>query len=299
MRKRLFVLCLALGFVIKGMPACAAPEDVANGDVPVSRPGFHYGSIDNMRFGLSSFQDVATATLFAGTHGISAGFDYNIGRGLAIGVDSINLYRDIAGTGYFLSVNPVQVKYRFGLPFGDPAVLLPYGSVGAGLAFMGLLGAPDGLGHGGLGYSGSVAVGLMLNDNITFELGYGGGRVGGVTDYGLQTRFGTSFDTLGDLPFLPWRPSTRRVAEGGGGGPTLTAAKAGFVEAVAGDQLNLRCPRTLQLAAGSDVQIYVDDGITLRIATARVESLGPDGSAVARVTQASEPIKVGYRFRGL
>lgn len=183
-------LAASLAFVLAtASPALAKPQGL--------------GHVDNLRFGLTSFQDAGTAQLFAGLHGISLGFDYNLGHGLAIGLDTVNLYKDFGGTSYFLSVNPLQLKYRCGLPIGHSSVLLPYASIGAGANFMGLFGDPDGAPRGGIGYSGSVAVGAQLAKAWTIEVGYGGGRVGQITDYGLQLRIGSSFEHLGSLPFWP------------------------------------------------------------------------------------------------
>jgi hypothetical protein len=160
-------------------------------------------AVDNLRFGLTSFQDAATAALFAGRQGISLGCDLGLGGGWAVGVDAVALYKDFSGVGYFLMVDPVQLKYRFGLPLGNPAVLVPYASLGAGATFMGML--AEGAAKGGIGYCGSAALGVQVARGLTFEVGYGGGRVGNITDYGLQMRIGTGFDTLGDLPFWSWR----------------------------------------------------------------------------------------------
>lgn len=262
---------------------------------------FQIGNVDNMRFGLTTFEDAGTAQLFAGLNGISAGFDYNLGSGLALGVDTVNLYKDFGSSSYWLSVNPIQLKYRFGLPLGSPGVLLPYTSLGAGLAVMGLWGSAAGTPRAGIGYSASVALGVLVQDAITIEAGYGGGRVGGVTDYGLQVRMGTAFDTLGELPFWRWRQPAAEVsgppAPGGGGG--AEAAPVGVVTGVVGDRLALQLPPSLHLKEDDDVLVFTDEGITIKIARARIETLESDGRATARVLQASEPIKPGYRVRAL
>ncbi|MDB5095831.1 MAG: hypothetical protein JWM80_252 [Cyanobacteria bacterium RYN_339] len=292
------ILVLASALPCRGPAAAAAVNALGTGEAPPAfgstlRHGFQWGNVDNLRFGLTQFQDAQTAALFAGRQGISLGCDYNIGSGFAVGLDSVALYKNFDGVGYFLSVNPVQLKYRAGLPFGNPAQMLPYVTVGAGATFMGML--ADSTPRFGMGYAGSAGLGMLINDGLTVELGYGGGRVGNVTDYGVQMRLGTAFDTLGDLPFWSWRANARAQAPAGGGGGG--EALAGTVEGVIGDRLALQLPPNLPLPEGRDVLIYVEEGITIKVARARIETLGEQGRAVAVILQTMEPIKPGYRVR--
>ncbi len=187
-------------------PALAQPEDEgttrrfrihAPGE-PASARGF-----DNLRFGLTQFIDPAIAGLFAERGAVVIGFDYHLGGGWALGLDSQNLYKDWGESSYFLSVTPIQAKYRLGVALGGDA-LIPFATAGAGPTLMTLLGG--GSPQIGLGLGGTIGVGVMLQEAVAIEVTANMGRVGAVPYQGLALRIGTAFGSLGGIQ-LPTTPS--------------------------------------------------------------------------------------------
>lgn len=166
---------------------------------PATAKGF-----DNLRFGLTQFLDPGIAGLFAERGAVMVGFDYHLGGGWAIGLDSQNLYKDWGEASYFLSVTPIQAKYRLGVPVGGSA-FLPFATAGAGPTLMGLLGG--GAPRVGLGLGGTVGLGVMLQEAVAIEVTANLGQVGVVPYQGLQLRLGTAFGSLGGIP--------ARAADGG------------------------------------------------------------------------------------
>lgn len=197
--------CLAAALALAAPGAALAAEDPdrrfrihAPGD-PASAKGF-----DNLRFGLTQFLDPGIAGLFAERGAVMVGFDYHLGGGWAIGLDSQNLYKDWGEASYFLSVTPIQVKYRLGVPVGGTA-FIPFATAGAGPTLMGLLGG--GAPQVGMGLGGTVGLGVMLQEAVAVEVTANLGQVGVVPYQGLQLRLGTAFGSLGGFP--------ARAADGG------------------------------------------------------------------------------------
>lgn len=181
-------------------PAWAQPEDVGTakrfrihtpGD-PTSAKGF-----DNLRFGMTQFLDPGIAGLFADRGAVVLGFDYHLGGGWAIGLDSQNLYKDWGDASYFLSVTPIQAKYRLGVPLGDDA-FIPFATAGLGPTVMAMLagGSPQ----VGMGLGGTLGVGVMLQEAVAIEVTANLGQVGAIPYQGLQLRLGTAFGSLGGIP---------------------------------------------------------------------------------------------------
>lgn len=155
-----------------------------------------YRGFDNLRFGMTQFQEASLAKLFASRGTINMGFDYHLWKGFAIGVDTQTVYRDAGAEAYFMNITPVHLKYRagYGIPL-TPAV--PFVTAGVGPAIAGLLGGNELPSTFGVGLTGTLGVGLMLQDALAVELAVNMGGAGGVSYQGLQLKLGTSFGTLG------------------------------------------------------------------------------------------------------
>lgn len=256
--------------------------------VDVAPPAPAPSLMDNFRLGMGFFQDPGTSTLFGSGNAAAFGFDYPIGRGLAISLDTFNLFKDYGAVSYFLSINPVQLRYRLGLPSPAP-FLTPFATAGAGVSLMGLVGGQAGNGQFGLGLAASGGVGTMINDALTLELGVNGGRVAQIGYYGWQLRLGTTFQSLGNLNWLNrGKAAVARVAP---------RPIAGLVRDVAGNRLVLDLEAGTARQPGDEVLVYYKEEIEVKVARARIMSVEPSGEAIAEVLVATETIKPGYRIR--
>ena len=214
LRRGMQVACLAMGLVLLGcepldeLPTApsvggaalaATPADPEARRFRLHTPGSSTEArgFDNLRFGLTRFNDPGIAGLFAERGAIVLGFDYHLGAGWAVGLDSQNLYKDWGAASYFLSVTPVQAKYRVGVPIGGDA-FIPFATAGAGPTVMALLG--NGAPRFGLGLGATVGVGLELQEALAVELTASAGQVGAIPYQGLELRLGTAFGTLGGMP---------------------------------------------------------------------------------------------------
>jgi hypothetical protein len=289
-RHRTIATLVALCSTLVGAPALAAEDSprLLIVDVPPPAPG--PSLFDNFRLGMASFQDRATSALFGGGNAAAFGFDYPIGGGLAIGVDSFNLYKDYGTVNYLLSINPVQLRYRLGLP--TPASFLePFATAGAGLSLMGLMGGPSGSGQFGMGPAASGGIGMSIHDAFTVELGVNGGKVAQIGYYGWQLRAGTTFQSLGDLKWLGLgKPAVARVAP-------RPAALSGLVRDVAGNRLVLTLAPGTAHRPGDEVLVYYKEDIEVKVARAKLVTVEPNGGAIAEVVVATEAVKPGYRIR--
>lgn len=291
MRARCLALAALAACAITAGPAAAQEAPAPAGPIVVTPPPAVPGRIDNMRFGLAHFGQGGIQELFAGGQAVSMGLDYRLAEGLAVGWDTFNLYQDYGGAAYFLSINPVQLRYRMGLPWRENSVLAPFAAVGGGVTLMSLLGGPTGKPQLGMGFSASGGLGAIINDSITVELGMLTGQVGQIPYAGWQLRMGTGFNGLGSLGAVAEGVGRVRLAVFGPAAP-LT----GQVRAVEGDRLTIAFEHGAG-AIGEALLVYYVDGITVKVAKATLVAVDPDGAAVARVEAATEPIKPGYRVR--
>ena len=289
MRARSLALAALAACVITAGPAAA--QEAPAGPIVVTPPPTAPGRIDNMRFGLAHFGQGGIQELFAGGQAVSLGLDYRLAEGLAIGWDTFNLYQDYGGAAYFLSINPVQLRYRMGLPWRENSVLAPFASVGGGATLMSLLGGPTGKPQLGLGFAASAGFGAIINDAFTVELGMLTGQVSQIPYSGWQLRMGTGFNSLGSLGAIAEGIERARLAVFGPAAP-LT----GQVRAVRGDRLTIAFEHGSG-AIGEALLVYYVDGITVKVAKATLVAVAADGAAVAQVEAATEPIKPGYRVR--
>lgn len=278
------ILVSAIALMAAPLPALAvdAPQIVI-----VTSPPPPESPLDNFRLGMGFFNDPGTSALVGG-QAAAFGFDWPLGHGLAVGLDTYNMYRSYGDTSYFMSVNPVQLKYRLGLPAPAPA-LAPFLTAGTGLSLMGLVGGQAGSGQVGLGLAGSGGVGAVVNETLTLELGAHGGQVASIGYYGWQLRLGTTFKSLGNLHWLTGRP---QVAAG-----TAARPLAGKVQQVAGNRLVLDLEAAGPSRPGDEVLVYYQDEFVVKVARARLVSVERGGTAIAEVMVATEPVKPGYRVR--
>lgn len=291
---------LALALVAAPAPALAAetvvpPPMVIVGAVEPPAFGFRMPQlpIDNVRLGLTQLQGGGIPRLFGGGAGVSLGLDVPLTGGLALAFDSMHLRRDAGTSDYWLMVNPVQLRYRLGL--GSPtAAIRPYLSAGAGLTAMGLFGDGD-RPKLGLGPAFSGGAGLMLPGGLALEGSLQGGQGGQVPYWGWAFRAGTTFGTVGRWPGAPAvAPVVQQPAA-----PSVTVrGLTGKVLEVAGTRLTIGYEQVPTEGVGDEVLVFYEDGITVKVARARVEALTADGRAIARVLVSTEPVRRGYLVRG-
>jgi hypothetical protein len=258
---------------------------------------------DNVRLGLTQFQNRQVTRLFDGP-GVSLGLDVPLGAGLAVAFDSTNIRQDFDAAHYWLSVNPVLVRYRLALNEGRP--IRPFVTLGGGLAGMGLFG--DGpQPRLGLGPAASGGLGLAWNNTLALELGAQAGQVSQIPYWGWQLRVGTGFGALDSLSrWLPQAPAAH-VKPAAPTAPTAALpapprvsarSLSGQVLEVTGDRVVVGYDQAPSEGVGEDLLVYYQDGIVVKVAKVRVETLTADGRAIARVLDSTEPIRKGYRVRG-
>lgn len=251
---------------------------------------------DNVRLGLTQFQNSQVTRLFGGP-GVSLGLDVPVGSGLAVAFDSLNLRQDYDATHYWLSVNPVLLRYRLGLT--DAQTFRPFVTLGGGLAGMGLFG--DGTqARVGVGPAASGGLGLAWNNTLALELGAQAGQVSQIPYWGWQLRVGTGFGALDSLSrWLGPKPAPAPAAQAPQRPPVVSARSlTGRVLDVNGDRLVIGYDQAPSEGIGDELLVYYQDGIVVKVAKARVESFTADGRAIARVLDNTEPIRKGYQVRG-
>lgn len=278
-------LAIACAIALAAPPALAEPEPPRLLVLDAAPPPPPESPLDNFRLGLGFFQDPGTTALMGG-QAAAFGFDLPVGHGLAFSLDTYAMYRDYGAVSYFMSVNPVLFKYRLGLP-SPLAALAPFTTLGAGVSLMGLMGGEAGAGKVGLGLAGSGGVGTVIHDLVTLELGVNAGQVANIGYYGWQLRLGTTFKSLGNLNWLAARPSAQPAAH----------PLRGKVREVAGNRLVLSLEAAGPARPGDEVLVYYHEDVTVKVARARLVSLRPEGTAIAEVLVATEPVKPGYRVR--
>lgn len=240
-------------------------------------------AVDNLRIGVAQFGTPAISQLFDGGRAISAGLDWPLRGGLAVAFDTYDLFgmRGVAANDV-LSIDPLQLRYRFALPGGLNVSSQPYGTVGAGVGLVGVVGDGVPLPRVGIGPTGSLGVGMALPQGCTLELSLNAGEAGPVPYYGWQLRLGSGFNELGDIGALArWAFAVR--------------SEDGVVRAVRGDRLQIALAPNAQLHVGDELAVEYRTWTTLRVAQARVLAVSSDGLAIARVLRETEMIKPGYQ----
>ena len=174
------------GLLLAAALAALAPDD------PAAARGF-----DNLRFGLTQFTAPAIADLFAERGAIVLGFDYALAEGLAVGVETQNLFERSGDDASWLSVTPVQLKLRGGWP-AMGRQLVPFATAGAGPTMVALV---DGRGpRTSLGLGATLGVGVMVQQAVAVEVTASLGQAGPLPYHGLQLRVGTAFGALAGVP---------------------------------------------------------------------------------------------------
>jgi hypothetical protein len=304
--KRLSIFA-ALAIAASPAPALAAePTEVSAAPPmviiqPVEPPAFGWRMpampFDNMRLGVAQLHNHAISRLFGGNGGLSVGLDVPLGQGLAVAIDTMNLRKDYTAGQYWLSVNPVQLRYRMGLSADTAASVQPFVTLGAGLTAMGLFGQSD-LPRLGVGPAFSSGVGATLWDTVALEAGVQGGQAAQIPYWGWMLRAGTGFGSLDRL--TRWLPAQVAAAPQPpvASRPSVPARSlTGRVVEVTGDRLTIAYPQAPTEGVGDDLLIFYQDGIVVKVARARVVELLPDGRAVAQVVANTEPVRPGYQVR--
>lgn len=263
---------------------------------------------DNMRLGVAQLHNNSISRLFGGNGGLSVGLDLPLGQGLAVALDTMNLRKDYTAGQYWLSVNPVQLRYRMGLSADTSASVQPFVTLGAGLTAMGLFGQSD-LPRIGVGPAFSTGVGATLWDTVALEAGVQGGQAAQIPYWGWLLRAGTGFGSLDRL--TRWLPPQAAAAPPAPQAPVAVRPSVparsltGRVVEVAGDRLTIAYAQIPTEGVGDDLLVYYQDGIApgeprgfvVKVARARLVELLPDGRAVAHVVANTEPVRPGYQVR--
>lgn len=314
--KRLSIFA-ALAIAASSAPALAAePTSVAAAPPmviiqPAEPPAFGWRMpampFDNMRLGVAQLHNNSISRLFGGNGGLSVGLDVPLGQGLAIALDTMNLRKDYTAGQYWLSVNPVQLRYRMGLSADTAASVQPFVTLGAGLTAMGLFGQGD-LPRLGVGPAVSSGVGATLWDTVAIEAGVQGGQAAQIPYWGWMLRAGTGFGSLDRLArWLPPQSAVAAVPQAPTAARPSVPARSliGRVVEVAGDRLTIAYAQAPTDGVGDDLLVYYQDGIApgasrsmvVKVARVRVVELLPDGRAVAQVVANTEPVRAGYEVR--
>ncbi|HEY9722700.1 MAG TPA: hypothetical protein V6D47_11845 [Oscillatoriaceae cyanobacterium] len=240
-------------------------------------------AVDNLRIGIAQFDTPALSRLFDGGRAISAGLDLPLSGGLAVSFDTYDLFgMRGAAANDVLSLDPLQLRYRFALPGGMSPITQPYASLGGGLGLMGVIGDALPLPRAGIGPVASASVGMELPQGFTVELSVNGGQSAQMPYYAWQLRLGSGFRDLGDLGALGrWAFAGR--------------SEDGVVRAVRGDRLQIALAPNARLRVGDELAIEYHSWTEMRVAHVRVLAVSSDGVAIARVLRATETIKPGYQ----
>lgn len=254
---------------------------------------------DNMRLGLAQLQNDAITRLFGGNGGFALGLDVPLRSGLAVAVDTMNLHKDYPSGPYWLSVNPVQLRYRLGLAGDTAASVQPFITLGAGLTAMGLFGQGD-RPRLGVGPAFSSGLGATLWNTVAVEAGVQGGQAAQIPYWGWMLRAGTTFAELDRLS--RWWPTRAAQAVSAVSARDLS----GRVVEVKGDRLTIAYDRAPTEGVGDELLVYYQDGIApgvprsivVKVARVRIVALRADGRAIAQIVAHTEPVRPGYQVRG-
>jgi hypothetical protein len=226
-------------------------------------------------------------------------------------LDTHWLHQDWGSTQYTLSLTPLLFRHRLMLAQGADS---PYLTFGLGGAAMTLMGGAEPL-RVGLGPAFAAGIGLPMGPRWRAQVELQQGAINAIHYLGLglslgmrvvtepASRMRTSAPQHADKPprtapaaALSQPPSARASRPLKPPLPQGQRLKVGKVAEVRGDRVTFSLDDlAYRVRPGDVLVIYYQDGLPIKVAKIRVETLSPDGRAAAgTVLAATEAIRRGY-----
>lgn len=263
------------------------------------------------RLGVPYFVDPGVGGLFPAGQRLGGGAEWSVSGPWSLSLDTHWLHQDWGATRYTLSITPLLFRHRLALAQGPDS---PFVTLGLGGAAMALMGGGERL-RIGLGPAFAAGIGLPIGRSWLAQLELQQGAIHAIhyLGFGLSlgmrvgaappTRMRTSEpERSGKLPRSA--PEAATVPPSRAMPPVTLKPplprgqllKVGKVADIRGERVEFSIDDLpYRVQAGDVLVIYYQDGMPIKVAKIRVETVEPDGrKAVGNVLAATEAIRRGY-----
>lgn len=263
------------------------------------------------RLGVPYFMDPGVGGLFPGGQRLGGGAEWTLSGPWSLSLDTHWLHQDWGATRYTLSLTPLLFRHRLMLGQGSDSPFLTFGLGGAAMA---LMGGGESL-RVGLGPAFAAGIGLPMGQSWLAQLELQQGAINAIHYVGFGLSLGMR---VGGAPpsrmrtsepkhaYKPPRPSPKAAAVQPSSAmasralkpplPQGQLLKVGKVAEVRGDRVTFSVDDLpYRVQPGDVLVIYYQDGLPIKVAKVRVETVSPDGRAASgNVLAATEAIRRGY-----